>query len=92
MSAHKAQGSEFDEVWLVFVRARQRVLSRDGLYRHDPRLQSAAGVPFEGSQSRSHIIQINMLHRISSENVNSLRNSNVNAIVTSTLVFLRERA
>lgn len=44
MTVHKAQGSEFDEVWLQLPRADSRVLSRELLYTGVTRARSALHV------------------------------------------------
>jgi exodeoxyribonuclease V alpha subunit len=41
MTVHKAQGSEFDEVWLQLPRADSRVLSRELLYTGLTRARNA---------------------------------------------------
>jgi exodeoxyribonuclease V alpha subunit len=47
MTVHKAQGSEFDEVWLLLPQHDSRVLSRElvytGITRARRKLQAAAG-------------------------------------------------
>ena len=44
MTVHKAQGSEFDEVWLQLPRADSRVLSRELVYTGLTRARSALHV------------------------------------------------
>ena len=44
MTVHKAQGSEFDEVWLQLPRADSRVLSRELFYTGLTRARSALHV------------------------------------------------
>ncbi len=44
MTVHKAQGSEFDEVWLQLPRTDSRVLSRELIYTGMTRARSALHV------------------------------------------------
>ena len=44
MTVHKAQGSEFDEVWLQLPRADSRVLSRELVYTGLTRARSVLHV------------------------------------------------